>query len=283
MKKSIIILITFLFALFLWVPKSQAAILMSIEAPSEELVRQQEYDFLVTIDTFGEQVGNIKASVDYQSQYLELVSVNNGNFFNTISHTTPSVGKIELTGSNTSPKAGSGTFAIVRFKLIATAPGSTTLCTVTPITETTPIPSPTTPPSCGQSPCDDTTNPCAAGTTCVKSSDGTSSMCAISQYVSQCTSNMTQAGCCQAPTCGQPCTQASGCGAGMTCVVSGSTGICAMSQYATQCAGNMTQINCCQAILPTAIPVVGSAQNIKIGAILAFGLIGLGIVGMLLL
>jgi len=150
---------------FLVLPSETQAISMTIEAPSEQLVRGEEYDFVVTIDTFNTAIATTQGRVTYETQYLQFVSLTNGNFFASTTYTEESTGTIILTGTNSTAKTGSGTFAIIRFKLIATAAGSTTLCAIAPITPTgTPVPS-APPQSCSLA-CTSDAN-CANGLSCI--------------------------------------------------------------------------------------------------------------------
>ncbi len=132
------------FLIFL-LPKRALAVSFNIVPPSGTFIRGEEYDFLVTIDTQGEAITNTSARVTYETQYLQLISVSNGDFFDSITNEETQAGSILLTGTNNTAKSGSGNFAVVRFKLIAGSPGSTTLCTVVP--EDTPTPVPTTAPT----------------------------------------------------------------------------------------------------------------------------------------
>ncbi len=118
------------------------ALSFDIQATTGTLTRNQDYDFTVTVDTQGQQLITTMADVTYDSVVLQLVSVTNGNFFTSISYTQTSSTTIRLTGTNTAAKSGAGSFAVVKFKIIATSPGSTTLCTVSPV-EPTPTLAPT--------------------------------------------------------------------------------------------------------------------------------------------
>ncbi|OGK64950.1 hypothetical protein A2313_00080 [Candidatus Roizmanbacteria bacterium RIFOXYB2_FULL_41_10] len=167
MRRGFLILLIAFLALFTHVPQA-LALSMTIEAPSEQLVRDQEYDFVVSIDTFNTAITTTQGRVTYETEYLQFVSLTKGNFFESVTYTEASTGTIIITGTNAAAKSGSGTFAIIRFKLIATAAGSTTLCAIAPITPTsTPPPTnPTTPPqSCSLS-CTSDAN-CAGGLSCI--------------------------------------------------------------------------------------------------------------------
>ena len=168
LKKLFLFILFLVIPLFVIVPQG-LALSMTITAPSEQLVRDQEYDFVVNIDTFNSAITSTQGRVTYETQYLQFVSLTKGNFFDSVTYTEETTGTIVLTGTNNSAKSGSGTFAIVRFKLIATAAGSTTLCAVAPVTPTaTPGPSavPTTPPqSCTLSCTSD--EGCTSGLSCI--------------------------------------------------------------------------------------------------------------------
>lgn len=168
-KTALFFILVFSF-LFLTFPKSVLAISLTIEAPSEQLVRGEEYDFVVSIDTFNTAIATTQGRVTYETQYLQFVSLTNGNFFASTTYTEQSAGTIVITGTNSTAKTGSGTFAIIRFKLIATAPGSTTLCAISPITPTsTPIPAnPTAPPQSCTLACTSDAD-CASGLSCINS------------------------------------------------------------------------------------------------------------------
>lgn len=148
MLKKFFLIFFLLILAALFIPKWARAISFNVVPPSGTLTRDQEYDFFITVDTQGEQITTTRARVTYESQYLQLVSVTNGDFFDSITNEETQVGSILLTGTNNTAKAGSGNFAVIRFKLIATAPGSTTLCTVAPEDTPTPVPTavPTSPP-----------------------------------------------------------------------------------------------------------------------------------------
>ncbi len=151
---------------------SVEAISYTIVAPAGQLVRDQEYDFTVNVNTDEQAITSGRASVTFQSQYLQYVSTTPGDFFATVTY-TPGTSTVELVGTNTSAKSGSGTFATVRFKLIATAPGSTELCTVAevPTTPTVTI-VPTTAIACFSS-CTSSGSSCPSGMSCLDVNAGT--------------------------------------------------------------------------------------------------------------
>lgn len=117
---------------------SYAAVSFTIDAPSGQLTRGQSYDFTVNINTGTEALTTTQANVTYDTVALQLVSVTQGNFFDSVTYQETTSGTILLTGTNAAAKSGSGTFAVIKFTLIATSAGSTTLCTVAPVTSPTP-------------------------------------------------------------------------------------------------------------------------------------------------
>lgn len=148
------ILITILLILgVLIIPDSVLATTFDLIAPSGELIRGQEIKFTINIDTEGKSLSSTSIGMTHQSQYLEFVSVLPGNTFTTVSADVQGGEKLIITGSSTTPYSGSGVFAYVTYKLIATGPGSTELCalfnpaeTPTATPQPTSSPQPTSPP-----------------------------------------------------------------------------------------------------------------------------------------
>jgi len=148
-------LITILLILgVLIIPDSVLATTFDLIAPSGELTRGQEVKFTINIDTEGKSLSSTSIGMTYETQYLEFVSVSPGDTFTTVSADVQGDGKFIITGTSTTPYSGSGVFAYVTYKLIATGPGSTQLCALyNPQTPTaTPGPSitpggPTSPPA----------------------------------------------------------------------------------------------------------------------------------------
>jgi len=145
MKK---ILITILLILgILIVPSSVLATTFDLIAPSGEIVRGQDVKFTINIDTGGKSLSSTSIGMTYETQYLEYVSTVPGNTFTTVSADVQGSGKLIISGSSTAPYSGSGTYAYVTYKLIATSPGSTQLCALfNPVETPTAIPQPTSPP-----------------------------------------------------------------------------------------------------------------------------------------
>lgn len=144
-KKSLIFLILIL-GLFFVSPKEAAAVKFDLIAPSGQLVRGQDVQFTINIDTQGTTVTSQQIGLTYDTQYLSYVSTSPGTSMSTVSTTDQGAGKLLFTGTNTAGFSGSGSFAIVTLKLIATQAGSTQLCTLW-APSPTPTPGPSSPPA----------------------------------------------------------------------------------------------------------------------------------------
>lgn len=171
--------------------------------------------------------------------------------------------------------------------------GPTTPPTVPPTVppqEVTPTNTPTPPPSatptitptpqpqtCGYTPCDETTKPCANGLVCLLTSTG-QKYCSKPEYENRCYDNPSQTSCCTEPTptpttkptntptptpsprpaqCGYPCGEDQGvCQNGEICVQStDGRRYCSMPEYQQRCATNGGgYTNCCTAPTPTPQP-----------------------------
>ncbi|PJE63643.1 hypothetical protein COU89_02185 [Candidatus Roizmanbacteria bacterium CG10_big_fil_rev_8_21_14_0_10_45_7] len=172
MRSVFLLFVVIGFFLFIVAPSAYATS-YTIVGPSGQLVRDQEYDFTVNVNTDGATMTTGTAQVTYQSQYLQYVSTTPGSFFGTVD-ATPGTGTVQLVGTNTAAKSGSGSFAVIRFKLIADSPGSTELCTVAEVPGTTPT---TVVPTTATMSCFDTCTvngtACPSGMSCVDVNAGT--------------------------------------------------------------------------------------------------------------
>ena len=146
MKKILITILLILGVLI--VPNSVLAMTFDLIAPSGELVRGQEVKFTINIDTEGKSLSSTSIGMTHETKYLEFISVSPGNTFTTVSADVQGSGKLIISGSSTAPYSGSGTYAYVTYKLIATGPGSTQLCALFNPSSPTPTspPGPTSPP-----------------------------------------------------------------------------------------------------------------------------------------
>lgn len=147
MKKFVVSLVVlFYFLVFSAVPAQ--ALTFDLLAPTGQLERGQDVQFTVNIDTEGASLASTQIGMTYETQYLEYVSVAPGSTFTTVSADVQGDGKIVFTGTKDGGYTGSGSFAVVTFKLIATESGSTQLCALfNPATTPTPAPNATAPPA----------------------------------------------------------------------------------------------------------------------------------------
>ncbi|MBI5127242.1 hypothetical protein HZA76_02185 [Candidatus Roizmanbacteria bacterium] len=143
MKKVFSFVISFF--MFLMLAQASFAVTFDLIAPSGALERGQDVKFTINIDTETKSYASTKIGMTYDTQYLEYVSVSAGNTFTTVSAEPLAGGKLVISASSTSGYTGSGTFAYVTFKLIATSAGSTQLCALYNPETPTPTSAPTTP------------------------------------------------------------------------------------------------------------------------------------------
>jgi len=151
MKKILITI--FLILGVLVIPNSVSATTFDLIAPTGNLARGQNVQFIINIDTEGKSFASIPIGMTYETKDLEYVSVTPGNTFTTVSSDVQGLGKFIITGTSATPYSGSGAYAYVTYKIIATGPGETQLCALyNPLTTPTPGPSstpggPTSPPA----------------------------------------------------------------------------------------------------------------------------------------
>lgn len=133
---------------FAFYASSAFALTFDLVAPSGELVRGQEIKFTINIDTEGKSLSSTSIGMTHEAKYLEFIAVLPGNTFTTVSADVQGSGKLIISGSSTTPYSGSGVYAYVTYKLIATGPGSTELCALFNPSSPTPTspPGPTSPP-----------------------------------------------------------------------------------------------------------------------------------------
>lgn len=149
--KKLILLLIFIFSIGFFNQTAQAATASySLTAPDGPFNRGDNIDFTISIDTNGQTLSSATIGMTYDTQYLEYVSTTPGDAFSSVNATTQEGGKVVFDATNTEGFSGSGTFATVTFKLIASAPGSTELCVLyTPSSTPTSAPQPTALPKTG--------------------------------------------------------------------------------------------------------------------------------------
>ena len=149
MKKTLSLIILF-FSFLLFFPRPTYALTFDLIAPAEALVRGEEVQFTINVDTEGTSLTSTSIGMTHDTQYLEFVSAAAGDTFTTISTDNQGNGRLILTGTKTDGFNGTGTFAVVTFNLIADAAGSTQLCTL--FNPATAAPTPTTAPGATSAP-----------------------------------------------------------------------------------------------------------------------------------
>lgn len=141
MKKSVVFF-ALMFACFLLTGKPVHALKFNLIQPNPQVNRGDTIKFQITVDTEGQSMQSTSIGISYTATDLQFVSAEPGNTFANISATTgtapnPSYSAIIVSANSPSAYSGSGTFAYVNFKLIATSPGSTQLCSLfSPVTAT---------------------------------------------------------------------------------------------------------------------------------------------------
>lgn len=137
--KKLILLLFLLFGLIITHKVDAAS--YDLIAPSGQLQRGQDVQFTINIDTQGQSLTTATIGMTYKTDVLQYISTTPGDSFTTVEAQTQDGGKIIFTASNGSGFSGTGTFAVVTFKIIATASGSTELCVLfNPETPTQPVP-----------------------------------------------------------------------------------------------------------------------------------------------
>ncbi len=112
-------------------------------APSGSFNRGQDVQFTVTVDTQGQTLTSTQIGMTYENGILEYVSTEAGDAFPEVTTNNSEAGKLVFSATNNDGFSGTGNLAIVTFKIIATASGSTDLCVL--YNPATPTSVPTTP------------------------------------------------------------------------------------------------------------------------------------------
>ncbi|MEO6508727.1 MAG: cohesin domain-containing protein [Patescibacteria group bacterium] len=128
-------------------PTPVSALSYDLIAPSGTLNRGDEVQFIINIDSDGTTVKTATVGMTYESQYIQFVSATPGDAMDSVTSTPGATGTLMLTGINNAGLNGSGVYAYVTFKIIATAAGTTELCALfNPTITPTPAPVTTTAP-----------------------------------------------------------------------------------------------------------------------------------------
>jgi hypothetical protein len=124
---------------------AQAAISYKLIAPDTVFKTGDNVQFTIEINTNGETITTAQVGMTYDKNYLQYVSATPGNTVDSVTVAENTSGILTISGNKTGGYSGSGTFALITFKIIATGAGSTELCTLVPITTPTPTPLPNYP------------------------------------------------------------------------------------------------------------------------------------------
>ncbi|MBI3366131.1 hypothetical protein HY041_00690 [Candidatus Roizmanbacteria bacterium] len=141
LKYFSIIAFFILFFGLLYIPKTAYAVSYDLIAPTGQLQQGQNVQFTINVDTEGKTLTAGTIGMTYETGPLQYVSTTPGDSFPTVETETQEGGKLIFKASNPNGFSGTGTFAIVTFKIIAKAPGETQLCVLfNPETSPTPPP-----------------------------------------------------------------------------------------------------------------------------------------------
>jgi len=143
--RRLFVIIIFLMGILFVFPGLTQAVTFDLLAPSGQLSRGQDVRFTVNIDTEGRSFTSTQIGMTYDVNVIEYVSTSPGNTFTTVAADPQDGGRIVITGSSTTGYSGSGSFAIVTFRIIAQSSGSTQLCTLFNPANPTPTSTPLTP------------------------------------------------------------------------------------------------------------------------------------------
>lgn len=120
-----------------------AATQLDLSIPPGPYSRGQSFQVSITMNTQGGTVSSLTTGLTYDTTFLEYQSTLPGDAMDSVTAEPSGTGKYILRGTKGSGGfSGSGTFALVNFKIIASAPGSTEICALVPVSENNPTPPP---------------------------------------------------------------------------------------------------------------------------------------------
>ncbi len=146
LKKILIIFILFLFVPFFF--NKVLAVTFDLIAPDGPLTRGGNAQFTIYIDTEGSTVTTGQIGVNFDSQFLQFLSVTPGAAMTSATATPQGDKNLLVNGTNSSGFQGNNVFAYLTFKITASSPGAADLCslwgpTPTPSPNVTGAPQPT--------------------------------------------------------------------------------------------------------------------------------------------
>jgi len=145
-KNSVLMVIMIFFLLFVF-SKNIFATTYDLYLPEGPYNRGDEFQLTISVDTEGNSIESAEIGSTYDTEFLEFLTVTPGDTFSTVTATPLGGGELMISASNTSGFSGQGTFAYINFKIIASAPGATEICTLWEPSPTTPPGQPTTQPT----------------------------------------------------------------------------------------------------------------------------------------
>lgn len=151
-KKFIVFIVSILVPVFIFGTGAQYVEAASFDliAPTGSQTRGQNVQFTINVDTQGQSLSQTTIGLTYKTDTLQYISTTPGNTFQTVSAQTQDGGKLVFTASNPTSFSGTGTFAVVTFQLLSSAPGnSTELCVLFNPESPTQPPAPTSLPKTG--------------------------------------------------------------------------------------------------------------------------------------
>lgn len=146
---TILLLILSVFFLSLLWPIKALAVSFFLTEPEPPFSQDQEIEYTININTQGETLTSIEAEMIFDTDYLEYISTTAGAIFPNVSADEIESGILQISATvnpGDPGVTGTGTFAVVRYRLTGSPQDDVELCAVTVVTPT-PSPSPTTPPS----------------------------------------------------------------------------------------------------------------------------------------
>lgn len=150
MKIKSLLVSVILFVIIILFPKTANAVIYDLIAPTGQFQRGQEVQFTINIDTEGRNLTNAIIGMTYVTNLLQYISTSPGDSFPNIQVETQEGGRLVFRASNQNGFSGTGTFATVTFKIIASSPGETELCVLfNPEQTPTSVPRPTELPKSG--------------------------------------------------------------------------------------------------------------------------------------
>lgn len=105
-----------------------AATAFDLSLPPGPYTRGQDFQVTISLDTRGSSLTSATTGLTYDTQFLQYLSTLPGDTMTSVQASPAGSGRYVLSGTNPAGFSGSGSFALVNFKIIAASPGSTEIC-----------------------------------------------------------------------------------------------------------------------------------------------------------